>query len=103
MKISIGFLIVCFITISMTGCAPLKLSKVDTYYTSIPESTKHLDIPKYGSEHLFKGYPYTYWNFCKQKQSQLGLESPETSSDSLIFRMWITNPVGKKGATSWIS
>jgi hypothetical protein len=95
MKISRKILKTSVIAILMLSCAPTKLSKLDTYYTPIPESTKKLDIPKYGNEHQFKGYPYIYWNFCKQKQSQLGLESPETSKDSLIIRMWITNPVGK--------
>jgi hypothetical protein len=97
MKILKHFLIVSFIAALMTSCAPMNLSKLGTYYTPIPESSKKLDIPKYGNEHQFQGYPYTYWNFCKQKQKQLGLDSPETSKDSLIFRMWITNPVGKKG------
>ncbi len=97
MKISNQFLLISFIIVFMTSCAPLKLSKLDTYYTPIPESSKKLDIPKYGNEHHFKGYPYAYWNFCKQKQKQLGLVSPETSNDSLIFRLWITNPAGKKG------
>lgn len=97
MKILKDFFIVGFIAVLMTSCASKNLSKLDTYYSPIPESSKKLDIPKYGNEHQFKGYPYTYWNFCKQKQQQLGLESPETSRDSLIFRMWITNPTGKKG------
>jgi|LakMenEpi03Aug12_release.lakeMendotaPanAssembly.Ray.scaffolds.fasta_scaffold674002_1 hypothetical protein len=96
MKILKHFLIISFIAAVMTSCAPINLSKLGTYYAPIPESSKKLDIPKYGNEHQFKGYPYTYWNFCKQKQKQLGLESPETSIDSLIFRMWITNPIGKK-------
>ena len=95
MKISLKFLIVIAISIIMTGCVSMKLSKLDTYYTPIPETTKTLDIPKYGEEHQFNGYPYTYWNYCKQKQKQLGLVSPETSNDNFIFRMWITNPVGR--------
>lgn len=97
MKIPKCILIGSIITILVTRCAPMNLSKLETYYTPIPESTKKLDIPKYGNGHQFNGYPYTYWNFCKQKQKQLGLESPETSKDSLLFRMWITNPIGKKG------
>lgn len=97
MKILRHFLIVSFIVAIASSCAPMNLSKLSTFYTPIPETFKKLDIPKYGNKHQFKGYPYIYWNFCKQKQKQLGLESLETSKDSLIFRMWITNPVSKKG------
>ena len=97
MKFSLKPMIVLVIGILITGCVSMKLSKLDTYYTPIPESSKTLDIPKYGTEHQFNGYPYIYWNFCKQKQSQLGLTSPETSNDSLIFRVWITNPGGRRG------
>ncbi|MCP4178034.1 MAG: hypothetical protein GY756_09725, partial [bacterium] len=75
----------------------INLSKLDTYYAPIPESSKNLDIPKNGPEHKFNGYPFIYWNFCKQKQKQLNLTCPETSNDSLIYRVWITNPVGKIG------
>lgn len=96
-KITTPFLIGSLVAVLITGCLPMKLSNLNTYYTPIPESSKKLDIPKYGDEHQFKNYPYTYWNFCKQKQKQLGLEGPETAKDSLIFRMWITNPVGKRG------
>lgn len=96
-KIINKFLIIIVISIIMTACVSMKLSKLDTYYTPIPETSKKLDIPKYTDEHQFRGYPYIYWNFCKQKQNQLGLTQPETSGDSLIFRIWITNPVGKKG------
>lgn len=58
----------------------------------IPVSGKTLDIPTYREA---DNIPYAYWQFCKQKEKQLGLRSPETSGDSLIFRMWMTNPVGK--------
>jgi hypothetical protein len=89
-------LIITVISIILTGCISVNLSKLDTYYTPIPETSKKIDIPKYKDEHQFKGYPYIYWNFCKQKQNQLGLTQPEISNDSLIFRIWITNPVGRK-------
>lgn len=79
------------------ACSPVRLNKIDTFYTPLPESSKQLDIPKYGNDHRLSGYPYVYWHFCKQKQQQLKLQSPETSSDSLLFRMWITNPVGRAG------
>jgi hypothetical protein len=97
MKLLNRFLIIVMISIFTSACVSMKLKKLDTYYTPIPETTKTLDIPKYGEDHQFSGYPYTYWNFCKQKQKQLGLVSPETSKDSFIFRMWITNPVGRTG------
>ena len=87
------FLIIC---ISIVGCVSVKLNKLNTYYTSIPDTQKTLFIPKYGPGHQFKGYPYIYWNFCKQKQKQLGLISPETSENPFIYRVWITNPTGRK-------
>ncbi len=81
--------------ISLTSCYPLQMSKLRTLFTPIPESSKTIDIPKYGTENPFTGYPYVYWHFSKQKQNQLGLASPETSHDSLLFRIWITHPTGK--------
>ncbi len=73
---------------------PINIEPADVY-VPIPASTKVLDIPKYGEEHKFIGYPYTYWNFCKQKENQLALVSPEVADNSFIFRLWITNPAGK--------
>jgi len=75
----------------------MKMSQLSSNYTPIPEATKRLDIPKYDVNNEFSGYPFVYWHFSKQKEKQLGLESAELSSDSLIFRIWITNPVGKRG------
>lgn len=97
MKLSSGFLSVIWVALLLSACVPVRLSKLDTFYTHIPESAKKLDIPMNGNEHGLSGYPYVYWHFCKQKQQQLGLVSPETSGDSLIFRMWITNPSGNVG------
>lgn len=62
---------------------------VTKYITPIPLTSKTLDIPKYPT-----GHPFTYWHFCKQKEGQLKLSSPEKSSDSILYRIWITNPVG---------
>jgi hypothetical protein len=59
--------------------------------TSIPLSDKSLDIPKYEN-----GYPFIYWHYCKQKQTQLKLTGPEVSADSLILRVWATAPINKK-------
>jgi hypothetical protein len=56
-----------------------------------------VDIPIYDATHPFNGHPFIYWQFCKQKEKQLGLESAEHSTDSLIFRIWITNPDRRKG------
>ena len=74
-----------------------QMSQLSSNYSPIPETTKWLDIPKYDVKHEFSGYPFVYWHFSKQKEKQLSLESAELSSDSLIFRIWITNPVGKRG------
>lgn len=63
-------------------------------YEQIPSSTKLMDIPLYGAGHQLQGKPYVFWNFCKQKQKQLSLQSPETSQDSLVYRIWTTNQVG---------
>ncbi len=83
----------------LTGCASSRMNTKSQLrsYTPIPVTTKRLDIPKYEAEHPFNGYPYAYWHFCKQKEKQLGLENPEVSNSSLIFRIWITDPVGTKG------
>lgn len=92
-KITLAIIIVFM----MTGCSSLILTNIRPadVYVPIPESTKTLYIPKYGEEHQFKAYPYTYWNFCKQKENQLELVSPEIADNSFIFRFWITNPSGK--------
>jgi hypothetical protein len=90
--------IIVFISIFITtSCVSTKMSSLSYNYSSIPETTKKLDIPKYDVKHQFNDYPFVYWNFSKQKEKQLGLESAELSNDSLIFRVWITNPVGKRG------
>lgn len=86
-----------WVALLVTACVPVRLDKIDTFYTPLPESSRQLDIPKYGNDHRLSGYPYVYWHFCKQKQQQLGLVSPETSTDSLVFRLWITNPSGRVG------
>lgn len=97
MKIVLKSFIVIVISTIFASCVTINTSKLEKYYTPIPETSKELDIPTYKDEKNFKGYPFVYWNFCKQKQNQLGLVNPETSNDSLIFRVWITNPVGRKG------
>ncbi|MDR2146341.1 MAG: hypothetical protein LBE91_07780 [Tannerella sp.] len=79
-----------------TGCVSKRISTLTARYSPIPQTAKELDIPKYDAKHALKGYPYVYWHFCKQKEKQLGLESAELSGDSLIFRVWITNPAGEK-------
>jgi hypothetical protein len=71
--------------------AQKKLEKILEKITPVPQSTKTLDIPKYDN-----GYPFIYWHYCKQKQAQLGLSSPEISNDSLILRVWLTAPFTKK-------
>ncbi|MCL2098526.1 MAG: hypothetical protein FWH23_07205 [Bacteroidales bacterium] len=84
----------------VTGCASMKmnqLSQLSSNYSSIPETVKELDIPTYEEKQQFNGYPFLYWHFSKQKEKQLGLESAELANDSLIFRVWITNPIGKRG------
>jgi hypothetical protein len=84
----------------VTGCASMKISQMSqlsSNYSPIPETTKFLDIPKYDVKHQFNGYPFVYWHFAKQKENQLDLENAELSNDSLIFRVWITNPIGKRG------
>jgi hypothetical protein len=70
---------------------------INNFNISIPKSSKEIDIPKYETKDQLNGTPFVYWKFCKQKEKQLGLKKPEISSDSLIFRIWITNPIGSKG------
>lgn len=90
---SIGLLFLSVLFLS--GCGMMNQPLPATYET-IPVSTKSTDIPIYKAGHQLQGKPYIFWNFCKQKQKQLELESPETSSDSLIYRIWITNQVGAR-------
>jgi len=91
---------VVFVSIFLAaGCSSMKMSWLNADYSPIPETTKGLDIPEYDVKYpsTFGGYPSVYWHFSKQKEEKLGLESAELSNDSLIFRVWITNPVGKRG------
>ncbi|HPI19715.1 MAG TPA: hypothetical protein PKY56_05030 [Candidatus Kapabacteria bacterium] len=69
-------------------------NKLKEKITPIPESNKTIDIPKYDSLATFAGYPFVYWHFSKQKEKLLGLVNPETSNDSLVYRIWITHPYG---------
>jgi hypothetical protein len=96
-KTAIVLVKMMWVALLVTACVPVRLDKIDTFYTPLPESSRQLDIPKYGNDHRLSGYPYVYWHFSKQKQQQLGLVSPETSTDSLVFRLWITNPSGRVG------
>jgi len=97
MRKLLKYLIVFVLIFLVTGCASTSISQLSSNYSTIPETTKRLDIPKYDEEQQFGGYPFVYWHFSKQKEKQLGLESAELSNDSLIFRVWITNPVGRRG------
>jgi hypothetical protein len=71
----------------MTSCGFYAMNRAYDSLAPIPKSHKLLDIPRYPD-----GKPFVYWNFAKQKEEQLGLMSPEFSSDSLLFRIWITVP-----------
>lgn len=57
----------------------------------VPESNKHLDIPKYDN-----GKPFIYWHYCKKKEAYFNLIRPELSNDSFIFRVWVTSQSKKK-------
>ena len=93
-EIKIRYLILLLISVS--ACVSIKPEKLESYFVPIPESSKTLDIPKYKATPESKEHPFVYWNFSKQKQNQLGLQYPETSTDSLIYRVWITNPGGSR-------
>jgi hypothetical protein len=80
-----------FVLLACSMNAAFAQNKLLDRITPIPGSKKVLDIPKYDS-----GHPFIYWHYCKQKQTQLNLHSPETSSDSLVLRVWLTVPSGKK-------
>jgi hypothetical protein len=72
------------------------IEKKHKLLTKIPTSEKSIDIPKYKNLTI-KNIPFVYWHFCKQKEKQLSLSSPEQDMDSLLIRIWITNPIRKKG------
>ena len=59
--------------------------------TPIPESQKNLFIPTYPDS-----TPYVYWHLAKQKEAQLELPKLETANTYQTFRIWITNPVGRR-------
>ena len=97
---TLKYLIVFVSIFLFTSCVSTKMSQMSQWrynYTPIPETTKWLDIPKYDVNHELNGYPFVFWHFSKQKEQQLNIESAELSSDSLIFRIWITNEVGMRG------
>lgn len=71
----------------LSSCFLAVRQKMISELTPIPQSSKKLDIPTYPN-----GKPFSYWHFCKVKEAQLGLRHPETSTDSFIFRMWLTVP-----------
>ena len=71
------------------------IEKKHRLLTLIPKTVKSLDIPKYTNLKI-KNIPFVYWHFCKQKEKQLSLVSPEQDLDSLLIRVWITNPIRKK-------
>jgi hypothetical protein len=85
--LTLTFLLPCM----HVAVAQRKIDKVLEKITPVPESKKTLDIPRYAS-----GHPFIFWHYCKQKQAQLGLSSPETSNDSLLLRVWATQPTSKK-------
>ena len=98
----------------ISGCMSVNVKEMDTFYSKVPQTNKELYIPKYKPDSQFKERPFVYWHFCKLKQSQLGLVSPETSKDNLIFRVWVTNtnsrnnqPHGlleiKKDSSKWVA
>jgi hypothetical protein len=92
MKITGHLTLTIIFIISVHGAiGQKKLEKILDKITPIPQSNKTLDIPKYEN-----GYPFIYWHYCKQKQAQLRLSSPEISDDSLILRVWLTAPFTKK-------
>lgn len=81
----------------ISSCITMKPVKFGALITPVPETKKTVDIPLYKSDHYLAGKPFVYWHFAKQKQQQLGLSQPETSADSMLFRVWITNPVSRYG------
>ncbi|MES2765530.1 MAG: hypothetical protein V4642_06675 [Bacteroidota bacterium] len=88
--------VILFTTIILAGCVTSPNFKlVRQIYTPIPQTSKNIDIPLYKKPHPLEGLPYNYWHYSKQKQEQLKLISPETSAAAQIFRVWITNPVGR--------
>ncbi len=87
-----NYLFILFLLVSLGSIGQVKNQKNLT--TKIPNSTKELDIPTYPNS---DETPFVFWHFCKQKEQQLNLSSLETNtSDSLTYRLWITNPIRRK-------
>lgn len=97
MKALYKYWVIALVISLITSCASIQHKFIKPEFTTIPASTKHLDIPKYCEEGEFKDEASRYWNFSKQKEKQLGLEPLELSNDSLVYRIWMTNPIGIKG------
>ncbi len=90
------FIILISLAFTGAGCFSSKVNSVALaqLFTPVPESSKKLDIPYYDKGHQFNGYPFVYWHLDKQKEKQLKLEQPETSSSDFIFRTWVTRQNG---------
>ncbi|MGB1039731.1 MAG: hypothetical protein ACPGVD_02565 [Flavobacteriales bacterium] len=84
---------ILILVVIIQGCILFTTNKKrKAWVTKIPESEKKIDIPKYDGE-----TPYVYWHWSKQKEKQLNLISPETGSQDLVFRMWVTSQGRTKG------
>ncbi len=80
----------------LSSCRSQRIALMKENYSKLPKTSKVLDIPIYKNPHPLEGMNYVYWHFAKQKEKQLGLPAPETAETKEIFRVWITNPIGKK-------
>jgi hypothetical protein len=88
LNLALGFLY-------MGAIAQAPPPKYNSLITPLPVSDKKLEIPVYEDREA-ENIPYVFWHYAKQKEKQLGLRHPETDSNSIFFRMWITNPIGTK-------
>lgn len=81
----------------LSGCLSRKIENLKETYSVLPNTSKQIDIPKYQSPHNLEGLYYNYWHYAKQKEKQLDLKNLEVNYQDTVLRIWITNPIGKKG------
>jgi hypothetical protein len=68
---------------------------VDFPHAAVRETSKTVEIPVYG-DHAGKnaGEPYVFYTYAKQREQQLGIDSPEVTPDDIVLRVYSTQGPG---------
>lgn len=77
----------CYTVLNTLEVPPLYFTGVE--HRSIPHTNKVVDVPRYDETRGdFVGKPFVYYTWAKQREEQLGLESPEVSKTNRLLRIW---------------